>query len=57
MGFLLNLFFVEIGVTILTHMGTSIIFSYVYTLDAATLWTLVLILADNQADANRLTTH
>ena len=27
----------------------SIIFSYVYTLYATTLWTLVLILADNQA--------
>ena len=27
----------------------SIIFSYVFTLYATTLWTLVLILADNQA--------
>lgn len=48
--FLLNLFLTEIGVTILTHVGTSVVFSYVYALDATALRTLVLILADNYAD-------
>ena len=50
----MNLFIVEIGVTILTHVRTCIVFTYVYTLDATTLWTLVLILADNQADTKKV---
>ncbi len=52
--FLLNLFLTEIGVTILTHVGTSVVFSYVYALDATALRTLVLILADNYADTKKV---